>query len=103
MKLTEKQRVHLRDILKSALAQGVSEIVFEKVDGSVRVLRGTRDQSLYPAKEIVENQKSTQVKRKENTTSLPVYDIEAGEFRSFKIESLVSINGLKADALVRLV
>lgn len=104
MKLTELQRIHLREILKTTLAQGVSEIVFEKSDHSIRVLRGTRDQSLYPKAEITENQKSNiQVKRVESTTALPLFDIETGDFRSFKLESLVSINGLKASDLIRLV
>ncbi|WJZ28114.1 hypothetical protein NCTGTJJY_CDS0235 [Serratia phage 92A1] len=104
MKLTEQQRIHLREILKTTLAQGVSEIVFEKVDGSIRVLRGTRDKDLYPKQEIVEQQKAAiQVKRAESTTSLPVFDTEAKDFRSFKLESLVSINGLKAADLIRLV
>lgn len=103
MKLTEKQRLHLRDILKSALATGVSEVVFEKADGSIRVLKATRDAKIIPQKPISENAVVVEVKpRKESTTTLPVYDVESG-WRSFKIESLVSINGLKADALVRLV
>ena len=42
-KLTEDQKVQIRETLKPILARGESQVVFEKVDGTIRSLRCTRD------------------------------------------------------------
>ena len=38
-KLTEDQKVQIRETLKPILARGESQVVFEKVDGTIRSLR----------------------------------------------------------------
>lgn len=100
-KLTEDQKVQIRETLKPILARGESQIVFEKVDGTIRSLRCTRDTDIIPS-DLVESEGS-QVHRKESIEALPVWDTESHGWRSFKLDSLVSINGVKAEHLVKMV
>lgn len=102
MKLTEKENVHIRETLKSILAKGESQIVFEKADGTIRTLRCTRDTDIVPSDLVVEN--STPKKpRVESTTSLPVWDTEKHGWRAFNFAKLISVNGVKVEHLVKLV
>lgn len=100
-KLTEAEKVQIRDTLKPILARGESQVVFEKVDGTIRSLRCTRDYDIIPS-DLVESVGS-QVSRKESTEAIPVWDTEKHAWRSFKLDSIVSVNGVKVEHLLKLV
>ncbi len=100
IKLTESEKLKIRETLKPILAKGESQIVFEKVDGTIRFIRCTRDSDIIPS-DLVES--TDKKERKESTDSLPVWDTEIHGWRSFKLDSLVSINGTKVEHLLKLV
>ena len=102
IKLTEQEKVSIRETLKSILAKGESQVVFEKVDGTVRVLRCTRDGDIVPS-DLVESTNSPKKARTESVDALPVWDTEAHAWRSFKFDSLISVNGVKVEHLLALV
>lgn len=98
IKLSETQRVHIREILKTKLSHGKTTVVFEKADGTIRVLTATRDKDLLPRSESADNKT-----RKESVDMIPVFDTDIQEWRGFSIDKLVSINGVKIEHLVKLV
>ena len=64
-----------RYTLKETLFSGIATVTFEKADGSLREMRCT----LQPTP------------RKENLDVLAVWDIDAGGWRSFRMDSIKSI------------
>ena len=67
----------------------VVRLVFTKKDGTERVLVGTRNPLLIPSDD---HPKGTEHSRTSDT--LPVYDLEAKGWRSFKPDSLKSVEVL---------
>ncbi|QQG32231.1 hypothetical protein CkP1_0230 [Citrobacter phage CkP1] len=101
MKLTNDQKVQVRETLKAILSTGESLVVFEKADGTIRSMRCTRDKDILPSDfEVVAE---SQVKRKEAVDMLPVYDTEKESWRAFSFDKLISVNGVKAEHLVQLI
>ncbi|UOX40335.1 tail fiber protein [Aeromonas phage GomatiRiver_11] len=100
----------LQQMLFAVLADGNHELVFQKADGSHRVMNATRDPNLVevskrgpdafsPATDTAE-----QKERKEsNVLNVVVYDLAAKDWRSFRIDRLVSINGTGIGTLAGLV
>jgi hypothetical protein len=81
-----------KDWVKSVLNEGIATITFTKADGTERVMKCTLDRNLVPPQE-----KKSEVKRiSEQIRSvspdvLPVYDVEAQGWRSFRWDSIKSI------------
>lgn len=63
-------------------------ITFTKKDGTPRIMRCTRNQSLIS----VENQPSSESTRKASTTSVAAFDLDKNEWRSFLPENITHIN-----------
>lgn len=101
MKLTKDQKIQVRETLKAILSDGESQIVFEKADGTIRTMRCTRDKDILPSDFEVLSE--TQTKRKESVDMLPVYDTEKESWRAFSFDKLISINGVKAEHLIKMV
>lgn len=76
-----------RDQLKTRLKDVIATVVFQKKDGTLRQLRCTLKDSYLPTLE-----ESTSKTRKDNPDVLPVWDIENGEWRSFRIDSIKSVS-----------
>lgn len=76
-----------RDQLKTRLKDVIATVVFQKKDGTLRQLRCTLKESYLPTFE----EDSTKT-RKDNPDVLPVWDIENGEWRSFRIDSIKSVS-----------
>lgn len=105
LKLTEAQKVSIRELLKTKFSHGVTTIVFEKADGTIRVLQGTRDKDIISeviGSDEYENYVNPKKARKESVDMIPVFDTEAEAWRGFSIDKLVSVNGVKVDHLVQL-
>lgn len=95
--------VKLREHLKAVLASGIHEVVFKKKDGSIRVLKGTRDPSLMSQELFEKWTKSTNqdgTPRSESITALPTFDTEANAWRSFSFESLIGVDGINIDTIL---
>lgn len=62
-------------------------VTFTKKDGTERVMRCTLQPELLPKVELKESAKP----RKESNTSMRVFDLDKGEWRSFTIKSVKQI------------
>lgn len=96
IKLNETQKVSIRELLKTKLSTGVTDIVFEKADGTIRVIKGTRDKDFLPARV------GSEVVRKESVDMVPLFDTEINDWRAFSIDKLISVNGVKVEHIVKL-
>jgi hypothetical protein len=72
-----------RDLLGNALNEGVVEIIFTKVSGETRVMKGTTNQSNIPSQF---HPKGDSVIKTAETK--PVFDIENQGWRSFRWDNL---------------
>ena len=77
-----------RDWLKSILNDGVANIHFLKSDGTERVMKCTLDRKVVP-QVISEEPKKV---RAVSDDVLPVYDIEAQGWRSFRWNSIIKVD-----------
>lgn len=82
-----KNKVMLEKV-QDALKQGKVRFSFKKVDGSVRSAYGTLHPSLLPVRDSAEGSST----RPPNPGVQVYYDLDAGSFRSFKKENLVSVD-----------
>jgi hypothetical protein len=98
--MTDTQYIHLRELIRATLKSDTVKVIFTKADGTERVIKCTLDFEIIPEdkhpktsdKAVVEN---TEFKR----TALRVFDVDVQEWRSFKPETVLSINGLKIENL----
>ena len=75
----------IKTVVKSALLAGPTTIVFKKVDGTIRTMKCTLNESLLPKREITESD------RKVNESVQTVYDLQLNQWRSFKWDNFVSV------------
>lgn len=103
--LTEEDQIRLREFIKTKLSVGKHEIVFEKKDKSIRVLRGTRDPEVIGEvlfeKYMNPPPKKDGSKRVESTTAVPTFDCEIDQWRSFATDVLISIDGISTSELLK--
>lgn len=71
-----------RDEMIGQLQEGVREIMFHKVDGTIRHMKCTLNPMLAPRILEVKSQK-------DNPDVLPVWDMEKGQWRSFRVSSIL--------------
>lgn len=77
-----------RESVISALREGVLRISFTKADKSLRILNGTlKSEYLPPMKE----EKEDSPKRKVSLETVAVFDVDKQDWRSFRLDSVVSI------------
>lgn len=76
-----------KDTLRKELKEGVKTITFTKTDGSQRVLKCTLQESVLP---IVDTTKTVAAK-KQSDEALAVWDIENAGWRSFRFDSIISV------------
>lgn len=106
MKLTIDQKIALREVLKTKLSMGTTEIVFEKADGTIRTMTATRDKAVVTTlvgAEIYESYVSPAKPRKEATDMVPCFDAVKLAWRGFSIDKLISVNGMKVEHLLQFV
>ena len=75
----------LIDLLKSKLSNGIAHFIFKKKDGSLREAWGTTQNQLAKAKT---NGRGVS---REYFKTTAYYDIECGEWRSFRWENLIQV------------
>ena len=76
-----------RDNITEVLKANVAEVRFTKSDGTVRNMKCTLKEDL-----VVHYEKKTDRKKEANTEIVPVFDLEKNEWRSFKVDSVLSIS-----------
>lgn len=90
MTLSEKELALFKKWLKSHLAFGPVTVTFIKKDGSERVMECTTSTSLVPPVEIKESTEPKKEKKK-NEDVMPVYDLEAKAWKSFRWDSIKQV------------
>jgi hypothetical protein len=88
--LSEKDVKIFKRWLKSHLAYGPTTVIFTKKDGTERVMNCTTNPELVPAVEIVESVEAKPA-RKVNEEVMPVYDLEAKAWKSFRWDSIKQV------------
>lgn len=88
--LTEKEFKLFKKWLKGHLAFGPVTVTFVKKDGTERVMECTTSPSLIPQDPVVESI-TPKKEKKPNEEVMPVYDLKAGSWRSFRFDSVKSI------------
>lgn len=96
MILTEQETIRLCEKVKTILSVGTHEVVFEKINGTIRSLKCTRDLDLLPKKENFKSETGKPGPR----NSLYVFDVDLQQWRSFRFDKLISVNGLPAETLL---
>jgi hypothetical protein len=74
-----------KDWLIGVLKHGIVNIQFNKKDGTVRDMKCTLQEGVVPVYE-------TKTTRTLNDDVLFVYDVEKSDWRSFRLDSVISVN-----------
>jgi hypothetical protein len=82
-----------RDELRTELANKVATIEFEKTDGTLRTMKCTLQASFLPPLPVLaEGEEKPEKKvRAINDNVVAVWDVDVGEWRSFRVNSIRSI------------
>jgi hypothetical protein len=96
MLLNEKEFKLFKRWLRSHLAFGPVTVVFTKKDGTERIMLCTTNKDIIPVEPIHESNTSNPIdfpkkERKANEDVMPVYDLEAGHWKSFRWDSVKQI------------
>jgi len=89
MTLSETDFKKFKTWLRSHLAIGPVTVTFTKKDGTERVMECTTSPNIVPAEPIVEGVEKKE--KKVNEDIMPVYDIAAQGWRSFRWDSVKQI------------
>tara|TARA_B100000029_G_scaffold443766_1_gene463041 strand:- start:198 stop:455 length:258 start_codon:yes stop_codon:yes gene_type:complete len=76
-----------RDTLIKNLQKKIMRITFTKVNGEERIMDCTLQENFVP--------ETSESNRKQNEEVLPVFDINKGEWRSFRMDSITNIEALE--------
>lgn len=90
MNLTDKEVKLFKKWLKSHLAFGPTTVIFTKKDGTERVMLCTTSPELVPKVEVTESAEPKK-ERKVNEEIMPVYDLEAKAWKSFRWDSIKQV------------
>jgi hypothetical protein len=95
--LDEQRIVELREWVTNTLHRGVTTVVFTKKDGTIRTMVCTLNESLMPVahrpSERAMLSESDRANRKSNPDVRTCYDIEAGAWKSFRLDSIKTVTG----------
>lgn len=80
--------VYDKNTIAAAARQGVITIRFTKKNGDERLMKCTLLSEYLPSQKDIEESTI-----KDNPNTLAVWDIEAAGWRSFRIDSVISMNG----------
>jgi hypothetical protein len=87
--LSEKDVKIFKKWLKGHLAYGPTTVVFTKKDGTERIMTCTTKSELVPAEPILEGVEKKE--KKTNEDVMPVYDLDAKSWRSFRWDSIKQV------------
>ena len=75
-----------RNQLKTMLHNGVVDIKFKKVDGSIRDMKCTLNESLIPVDKMPKGNST----KTQSSDTIRIFALDAGDWRSFREENLIS-------------
>lgn len=75
--------------LKENLSKSVAKVVFNKSDGSTRIMNCTLMANFLPERKLDEN--VCNIPRRENDDVLAVWDLDNEGWRSFNINSVIEV------------
>ena len=76
-----------RETLIKNLQKNVMQITFDKVSGEERVMHCTLHETFIPA--------TSTNNKKNNDEVLPVWDVDIGAWRSFRLDSVTNVSKLE--------
>ena len=78
------------DETKKLLNEGVCNITFTKADGTQRIMRCTTKDSLIPNEKLPKSNDDAKP-RKQNTEVVSAWDLDKSDWRSFRLDRLISL------------
>lgn len=75
--------------LKEKLSKSVAKVIFNKSDGTVRIMNCTLMSSFLPQQKLDENVRP--VPRRENDEVVSVWDLDNQGWRSFNVNSVIEV------------
>ena len=91
MIISEKEMPRFKTWLKGHLNAGKVTVTFTKKDGTERVMECTTSTELVPVEPLAEDAAPKREKKK-NDDVCPVYDLEAGHWKSFRWDSIKQVS-----------
>ena len=87
-----------RQVLNQQLAHGITEVTFTKVDGTIRTMPCTLDADIIPAAPAhvtnTDNPVDFPKVKKVNPLVMSVWCTDKGEWRSFRLENVISVKAV---------
>lgn len=87
-----------REMLREHLSTGIAEVTFTKVDGTVRTMPCTLDASIIPAAPVhvtnTDNPVDFPKTKKVNPLVMSVFCTDKAEWRSFRLENVISVKAV---------
>jgi hypothetical protein len=87
--MNDNVRNHQRNWIQSLLKTKVCKVVFEKIDGSERTMICTLKEDLLPSSKTTKQPKTI---KPLSETVMPVWDVEAQSWRSFRVDSVIEFS-----------
>ena len=81
-----------RSEMMETLQNGLSEVTFNKVNGDVRVMTCTLDDTIIPADLLPKTFVDYADVKKVNESNISVYDVNADGWRSFRVENVTNFD-----------
>lgn len=103
--LTDNEKVIVKRCVEAILRLGNHQVVFEKVDGTIRVANATLQDRLITeeiGKAGLEKETKPTTIRRESFESCRFFEVGTGDWRSFQLKKLISIGSLKIEDLIRI-
>ena len=94
-KMAEVKKVTLEEMI-AKFKEKPTSVVFEKVNGESRMIRGTLNPDFIPTN-IKEDKEYVTSDSDKKPTALAIWEIEPGQWRSFRLESMYKFDGHKAE------
>ena len=79
-----------KNLVNDLLHGGLVAVKFKKMDGTIREMKATLSQQFIPQSPVVESV-DTKTTKKENADVRTVYDVDAGSWKSFRWDRLISV------------
>lgn len=103
--LSGNEKIIVKRCIEALLRMNDCQIVFEKVDGEIRVANATLKERLISEKigpDGYDKEMKPSKPRTESFESCRFFEIDKNQWRSFKLDSLISIAGNKIEDLIRI-
>jgi hypothetical protein len=85
---------YIREEVVAGLKSAVAMVTFEKADGTERTMRCTLVETFLP--KVKKGSKKT---REVNEDTIAAFDLDKGEWRSFRLDSVKDITYFNADSV----